>query len=58
MEIIEPDDFGKSLAGLTIVGAELVDGDGFHFHMSDGRTLVVFGSFVMGFLKVSEVSIQ
>lgn len=55
---LDPDEFADALTGLTIIGAELHEGDGFHFHLSDGRTLVIVGSFVMGLTKIEQALIQ
>lgn len=57
-EVLEPSEFAKSLEGLTILCGELHDGDGFHLHLSNGKTLVIVGSFVFGLTKLEDITIQ
>lgn len=57
-DVIEPNEFIQSLEGLTIIGGELHDVDGCHIHLSNGKTLVIVGSFVMGLTKLEDVTIQ
>lgn len=57
-EVLEPSEFAKSLEGLTILGGELHDGDGFHLRLSNGATLVIVGNFVVGLTRLEDVTIQ
>lgn len=54
---LDTDKFIGNLTGLTILGGELHE-EGFHFHLSDGRTLVIVGTFVVGLTELEDVTIQ
>ena len=58
MDTLDTNDFVESLTGLTIIGGELHEGEGFHFFLSNGKTLVVVGSFIIGLTKLEDVTIQ
>lgn len=58
MADLDTDQFVSNLTGLTILGGEMHEGEGFHFHLSDGRTLVIVGSFVLGLTRLEDITIQ